>query len=307
MLQVVRHRLAPNTANAQLPSTCSSVCRATSRHGDPPYGVVLVERKGTTVWIVNQFCEFDCGHTMGFPQPAKIGRMTTPPELRRVFPWPGEPVTVRSAYTAERTPRPDRPWLGLSMVTSLDGSIAVEGASGGLGNSNDLDVLLTLRSMADMILVGAGTVRAEGYGPPRQQGQRVGVVTNRADVDLDSDLFAGGAGFVITNEAATIDESRVEVLRSGSERVDIGGAVRRLREIDPNVTYVQAEGGAGLNGSLLDADVIDELDLSISPHLVGGSGPRVTSGAGEELRRFELAHLLSDTDGFVFSRWTRAC
>jgi len=192
------------------------------------------------------------------------------------------------------------------MVMSLDGSISVDGLSGGLGNPNDVDVLLTLRSMADMILVGAGTVREEGYGPPKKRGQRVGVVTNSADVDLDSDLFASGAGFVITNEAADIDESRVDVLRSGPERVDVARAVRRLGEIDPAVTYVQAEGGAGFNGSLLDADVIDELDLSISPNLAGGSGPRITAGAAEHLRRFELSHLLSDTDGFVFGRWIRA-
>jgi riboflavin biosynthesis pyrimidine reductase len=193
------------------------------------------------------------------------------------------------------------------MVSSLDGSIAVDGTSGGLGNPNDLEILLTLRSFADMILVGAGTVRGEGYGPPKKAGQRIGVVTNSGSVDLDSDLFASGAGFVITNDRAELDESRVQVLRSGRDRVEIGRAVRRLDEIDPSVTYVQAEGGAGFNGSLLDADVIDELDLSVSPHLAGGSGPRLTSGASEALRKFALAHLLVDADGFVFSRWIRAC
>ena len=232
--------------------------------------------------------------------------MTSSPELRRVLPDPAEPTTVRAAYTAERRPRNDRPWIGLCMVASLDGSIALDGASGGLGNPNDLDVLLTLRSIADMILVGAGTVRGEGYGPPKKQGQRIGVVTNRGDVDLDSDLFTSGAGFVITNEAAAVDESRVDVLRSGVERVDIASAVTRLSEIDPSVTYVQAEGGASFNGSLLDAGVIDELDLSLSPNLVGGQGPRLTSGATERRRRFELAHLLTDSAGFVFSRWIRA-
>lgn len=233
--------------------------------------------------------------------------MTSPPELCRVFPTRDETVTVRSAYTATRTPHSDRPWIGLCMVSSLDGSIAVEGASGDLGNPNDLDVLLTLRSIADMILVGAGTARGEGYGPPTKQGQRIGVVTNSGNVDLATELFASGAGFVITNEAATIDDARVDVLRSGAERVDIAGAVTRLHEIDPNVAYVQAEGGAGFNGSLLDADVIDELDLSLSPHLAGGAGPRLTAGASEGLRGFELAHLLADSDGFVFSRWIRAC
>ena len=193
------------------------------------------------------------------------------------------------------------------MVSSLDGSIAVDGTSGGLGNPNDLEVLLTLRSLADMILVGAGTVRGEGYGPPEKTGQRIGVVTNRGNVDLDRDLFTSGAGFVNTNEAAEVDETRVEVLRAGTDQVDEAAAVTRLDEIDPSVRYVQAEGGAGFNGSLLDAGVIDELDLSLSPHLVGGDGPRLTTGAAEGLQGFELAHLLVDSDGFVFSRWTRAC
>jgi riboflavin biosynthesis pyrimidine reductase len=193
------------------------------------------------------------------------------------------------------------------MVTSLDGSIAVDGASGSLGNPNDLEVLLTLRSMADMIIVGAGTANGEGYGPPAKTGQRIGVATNSGNVDLDSDLFASGAGFVITNESAAVDEARVDVLRAGRERLDIAAAVARLTEIDPGVTYVQAEGGASFNGSLLDHDLIDELDMTVSPHLVGGAGQRLTTGAIEALRRFELAHLLADSDGFLFSRWLRAC
>lgn len=234
-----------------------------------------------------------------------IGAMTAPP-LTRLLPAPAGETSVREAYAAARTPHVGRPWIGLCMVASLDGSIAVEGASGKLGNANDLDVLLTLRSIADMILVGAGTVRGEGYGPPRKEGQRIGVVTNSGSVDLDRDLFASGAGFVITNERAEVDEGRVQVLRSGRDDVDLAGAIGRLHEIDAAVTYVQAEGGAALNGSLLDHDLVDELDLTTSPHLVGGSGPRVTTGATEALRRFEPAHVLVDTDGFVFGRWLRA-
>lgn len=233
--------------------------------------------------------------------------MAVTPELRRIHPSPAEAISVQAAYTAERHAHVDRPWIGLCMVMSLDGSIAVEGASGKLGNPNDLDVLLTLRSIADMILVGAGTVRGEGYGPPAKTGQRIGVVTNSGGVDLDSALFASGAGFVITSESAEVDESRVQVVRAGRDRVDIGDAVTRLTEIDPDVTYVQAEGGAAFNGSLLDHDLIDELDLTVSPHLVGGVGPRLTTHASERLRRFELGHLLADSDGFVFSRWLRAC
>lgn len=214
---------------------------------------------------------------------------------------------MRAAYDVDRPVHADRPWVGLCMVASLDGSIAVDGSSGTLGNRNDLDVLLTLRSLADGLLVGAGTVRGEGYGPPKKPGQRIGVVTNRGSVDLDSELFTSGAGFVITNEQADVDESRVDVLRAGRDRVDIAAALARLGEFVPAVRYVQAEGGASFNASLLDADLIDELDLTLSPHLVGGTGPRLTAGASESLHRFTLAHLLADDEGFVFSRWLRAC
>jgi riboflavin biosynthesis pyrimidine reductase len=227
------------------------------------------------------------------------------PALRRVLPLPVVATSVESAYTVDRTAHTDRPWIGLCMVTSLDGTIAVGGGSGGLGNPNDLNVLLTLRSLADMILVGAGTVAGEGYGPPEKPGQRLGVVTNSGNVDLDTDLFTSGAGFVVTTERTEIDDDRVEVLRAGRDRVDLVEAVARLTEVDPGVSYVQAEGGAGFNASLLDGDLIDELDLTLSPRLVGGDGPRLTSGATEGLRGFELAHLLTDDDGFVFGRWLR--
>ena len=233
--------------------------------------------------------------------------MSTPPALQRLLPHPTCTTSVRAAYDVERPVHPDRPWIGLCMVSSLDGSISVDGASGTLGNPNDLDILLTLRNLADLILVGSGTVSGEGYGPPTKPGQRIGVVTNRGSVDLDSELFTSGAGFVIANEQTDIDESRVDVLRAGRDRVDIGEAVTRLGEIVPGVRHVQAEGGASFNASLLDADVLDEFALTLSPHLVGGDGPRITNGASESMRGYTLAHLLVDDEGFVFSRWLRAC
>ena len=233
--------------------------------------------------------------------------MPTPPALRRLLPYPASTISVRAAYDVERPVHPDRPWVGLCMVTSLDGSISVGGGSGTLGNPNDLDILLTLRSLADVLIVGAGTVTGEGYGPPKKPGQRIGVVTNRGSVDLDSELFTSGAGFVIASEQTVIDDTRVDVLRAGHDRVDVAEAIGRLGELVPGVRYVQAEGGAGFNASLLDADVIDELDLTWSPHLVGGDGARLTNGASEALRRYTLAQLLADDEGFVFSRWLRAC
>ncbi len=70
------------------------------------------------------------------------------------------------------------------MIASLDGAVAVDGTSGALGNANDREVLLTLRDLADVVLVGAGTASGEGYGPPRKPGLRIGVVTNSGQVDL---------------------------------------------------------------------------------------------------------------------------
>lgn len=238
--------------------------------------------------------------------------MSPPPSppsgLRRLFPTTGiaDIVTVAEAYDVERTPPAGRPFVGVCMVASLDGSVVVDGGSGALGNDRDLEVLVTLRRLADLVLVGAGTVRGEGYGPPSKAGQRIGVVTNSGDVDLDRDLFTSGAGFLVTADATQVDETRVEVLRAGGDRVDIVEAVSRLTEIVPGVSYVQAEGGPVLNGTLLDHDLVDELDLSISPFLAGGDGPRVTSGATERLRSFTPAHLLCDDEGFVFSRWVRS-
>jgi riboflavin biosynthesis pyrimidine reductase len=191
------------------------------------------------------------------------------------------------------------------MIASLDGAVAVGGTSGALGNPNDREVLLTLRELADVILVGAGTARGEGYGPPGKPGLRVGVVTNSGSVDLATPLFESGAGFVIAPESAAIDDGAVDVLRAGAERVDLAVAIERIGTLVPGVRTVQAEGGPTLNAALLEADLIDELDLTLSPRLVGGDSPRVTRDAAAVDARFALAHLLADDEGFVFGRWLR--
>jgi riboflavin biosynthesis pyrimidine reductase len=225
-------------------------------------------------------------------------------KMRRLVPDPAGPVqSVREHY---EVPRPDTPenraWIAVCMVSSLDGAIAVEGRSQGLSNPNDTEVLLTLRDIADLILVGAGTVRDEVYGPPRKSGQRVAVVTNTGRVDLESPLFTSGAGFLVCPE--NLPAMPVDTLRCGSERVDLPQAVARLGEMVPGLKLVQAEGGAMLNGALAAADLIDELNLTVSPQLVGGTSPRLMT-ADSLQRNFNLAHLLVDEQSFLFSRWVR--
>ncbi len=225
--------------------------------------------------------------------------------MRRLLPGPAEDVTIDEAYAAPLATPPGRPWLQLSMVTSIDGSTVVDGDSGALSSSNDTAVLSRLRRLADVIIVGAGTVRGEGYGPPKKAGQRIGVVTGTGSIDLTTPLFETGAGFVITTDEASITAD-VDIVRAGSGEVDLRAAVARLGDVCERCAVVQAEGGARLNGALLDADLIDEIDVTTSPLAVGGGGPRLATDAGDLTHRYELAQLVVDEQSFVFSRWRRA-
>ena len=184
------------------------------------------------------------------------------------------------------------------MVSGLDGSTVVDRNSRGLSNPTDQELLLTLRSFADVILVGAATVRAEGYGPPRLPGQRIAVVSRTGDFDFGSPLFTSGKVLLLLPENAP--PVPVPSLRAGNGQIDIAAALTHL-----DAQVVQAEGGATLNGLLAAADCIDELNLSISPQINGGDGQRVTSGAPALAHRMRLAHVLED-DGFLFTRYLRA-
>ncbi|MGD9999247.1 MAG: dihydrofolate reductase family protein [Ilumatobacteraceae bacterium] len=217
--------------------------------------------------------------------------------MRRLHPHPVERIGVLEAYDVDR-PRPtSRPWLELCMVASVDGSTVIDHRSGALSSDADREVLSTLRSLADVIIVGAGTVRAEGYGPPRKAGQRIGVVSRRGDVDLTTPLFTSGAGFLIVPRSAP--PLAVDTVRAGEHDVDL---VEALAQLDAD--FVHAEGGPSLNAALAEADVIDELNLTISPLLAGGTGPRVTAGAAQFVRSLELAHVLEDAS-FLFTRYVR--
>ena len=127
-------------------------------------------------------------------------------------------------------------------------------------------MLLTLRRIADLIIVGAGTVRAEGYGAAEEAGpadRRRQPQRQRRPVDLP--LFASGAGFLIVPEDAP--GTPIETVRAGDGEVDLAAALQRLPG-DPR--FVQAEGGPSLNGALAAADLVDEINLTTSPLVVGG-------------------------------------
>lgn len=198
----------------------------------------------------------------------------------------GREITASEAYGITRPtavdPRGKRPWVGMCMVSGIDGSTVVNGSSQALSGDADRSVLVALRQVADVILVGAGTVRDEGYGPPSKAGQRIAVVSASGNVDQTLPLFTSGSGFVVAP-------------RDG----DFHSLVTSL----PG-EFVQLEGGARLNASMVDADLVDEINLTVSPNVTGGDGPRLTNGARNVLQRFDLHHVLED-DGFVFLRYVR--
>lgn len=225
--------------------------------------------------------------------------------MRRVHPGPAVDVDVDEAYGAVTRPPPaSRPWVMVTMIATLDGAVTVDGRSGSLGNRNDSAVLMATRAAADVVLVGAGTVRAEGYGQPGKPGQRIGVVTATGAIDIASSLFTSGSGFLVVPGGASTP-SEVPTLRIGDGRVDLRAAIGALASfLGEPVSVVQVEGGPNLNAQLVDAGLVDEFNITIAPMVVSGSAARLTTGSAALLQPLDLAHLLVDDEGYVFTRWT---
>ncbi|MBG0818075.1 pyrimidine reductase family protein [Planomonospora sp. ID82291] len=211
----------------------------------------------------------------------------------------------------------------VNMVASADGGIWLKGLSGGLSGAGDRRVFGVLRGLADVILAGAETVRSEGYGPARPReswralragrpaAPTIAVVTRGLELDLDSPLFTeaepDARTIVVTCAAAPADRRaraarHADVIVAGDDRVDLAAAVGELGE--RGLGRILCEGGARINGQLAAADVIDELCLTVSPVLVGGSAARVLAGP-DVLARLRLAHVLEE-DGFLFTRYVRS-
>lgn len=215
---------------------------------------------------------------------------------------------------------PDADHLRTVMVSSVDGAATVDGRVGSLTSPADQRLLLTLRAVSDVVLVGAGTVRAEGYGPLRVEedvaARRVGrgqtahpglaVVTSSGRLDLEHPLFTEAVTrplVVTTGSAVTAALTAVaDVVTAGAETLDLTGALAALRR--RGLRRVVCEGGARLNESLLAADLVDELVLTTSPALVGGDAARIVTGAGlRPPRRARLTSVLTEDD-HLFTRWS---
>jgi riboflavin biosynthesis pyrimidine reductase len=217
--------------------------------------------------------------------------------MRRLLPEPSETVEATTAYADPGRRGRGRPWLLVNMVASIDGATAVNGVSGALGGAGDHELFMGLRTLADIVLVGAATVRAEGYGPPKRAGLRVAVVTARADLDFESPLFASGAAFVVAPEDGP--ELPVPTVRAGRGSVDLAAALPRL-----GGEVVLCEGGPRLNAHLLAADLVDELCVTVGPVVVAGHSKRLVDGPDIPPARFRLAQVL-EQDSELYLRYLR--
>ena len=219
-----------------------------------------------------------------------------------------------------------RRWVRANMVSSLDGAVTADGLSAPLSGPADKQVFRVLRGLADVVLVGAGTVRTEGYARPvvaREQfaapraeaGQSpaaaVAVVSARLDVDFDSPLYreAVTPTITVTTEDAPADRLTAareagEVLLAGRGRVDLVAATDLLAASGRG--RILCEGGPKLLAAVAAAGRLDELCLTIAPRLVAGEGLRALDGPAFDPPLPLTLHTLLIADGFLFARYLMA-
>jgi riboflavin biosynthesis pyrimidine reductase len=239
--------------------------------------------------------------------------------VRRLFPDPAE-LDDDGLAVAYRMPAGRH--LRVNFIAALDGASSVEGRSGGLGSDGDRRVFRVLRALADAVLVGAGTAAAEGYRPITSDSPvglvrtRLGrpavapvvIVSRRASLAREDQLVTDAVAPTLLVTCAAADPGRraalsaagVEVLVCGDDDVDLTAAVDALA--DRGLEQLVCEGGPTLFRAALAAGVVDELDLSIAPLLVGG-GPGLVPSALPAPARAQLTQVLTEDD-VLFTRWS---
>lgn len=237
--------------------------------------------------------------------------------MRRLLPDPAE---LDDAALVEAYRVPAGRHVRVNFVTSLDGSVTVDGRSEGLGSPGDRRIFQTLRALADVVLVGHGTAASEGYRPitaestvgrlrasiGRPPTGSIAVVSRRASLDPAGRLVTGALSPTILVTCAAADAGRREALAAagvvvlvcGDDDVDLPLAVDRLAALGHE--HVLCEGGPALFRDALAAGVVDELDLSIAPALVGGTHRLLQGLPG--VVRLDLRQLLEE-DGLLFTRY----
>lgn len=223
---------------------------------------------------------------------------------------------------------PDVRVLRANMISSVDGAATTAGTSGGLGDAGDRRLFALQRELADVVVVGAGTARAENYGGARMsvaqrrrrlargQGEVPPIALVTRSGSLAHDLLVLTDSEVpplVLTCAASVAAARDRV-GSAAEVIDCSGpdpdqvdlSVLLDRLGGRGLLRVLTEGGPSLLGAFLGQDLLDELCLTTAPMLIGGSAPRIASGNVDVATRMRRAHILADDEGYLYSRYRRA-
>lgn len=231
--------------------------------------------------------------------------------MERLVPDPG-PTSVTdqlSAYRPWEDPPAERPRVALNFVGTLDGRASIDGRSGPIGSATDTAMLVGLRQRFDAVMIGAGTMRVERYGPivssPERRAERESLglpgdpltaIVGSLDLPWDAGLFTAGGGRVVLFTADEGDPpptaTPVEVVRASEGRVDMEAALRHLRA-HHDVHALLCEGGPRLHSQLQAGGLADELFLTIAPKLVG-AGATILEGALPEVAELDLVWLLQE-------------
>lgn len=223
--------------------------------------------------------------------------------FRRLLPGPPEEglAAVDLAAAVPVDPPAARPFVLLNMIATADGRATIAGRTGTIANRADYELFHALRERVDAVMVGAETVRVEGYGP---MAQLAVVVSRSVELPVDRGLLAAEGNRVVVVTPSPDRElppcaANVTYLREA----DLAVALRRLRE-QHGVASIDCEGGPGLNATLVPAGLVDELHVVTASKLAGGRDP-LTILSGDTLDPPVDLSLLSlhESGGYLFARY----
>jgi riboflavin biosynthesis pyrimidine reductase len=209
--------------------------------------------------------------------------------------WPDRAPVTADDLVGEAAAPEGRPWVSGIMVSSLDGRATLEGTSRKLGGPQDLEMLRALRRRADALIVGPGTVAAEGYGPLPCPAV---LVSRSFELPWEAGLFAAPGQRVLLYTRA---DGSVPDLPADVEIVpedDLRAVLADLRT--RGIERLLCEGGPTINRALLDAGLLDELFLTLSPVVSGEGPPIVADGPSAPLTLRSVA----TADGDLYLRYS---
>lgn len=241
--------------------------------------------------------------------------------LHRLLPDPGETTVLDqvAGFRPFESPPPDRPYTYTNFALTLDGKAAIDGRSGGIGSEADTAMLVGLRTRADAVMIGSGTMRAERYGrvvgdPVKRKLRESNglaadplmvILSGRLDLPWDAPLFTEGAGEVLIFTASDAEPPEtvtpVELIRQEGG-IDLTTAMGQLRA-ERGIRSLLCEGGPTLHAELVTAGLVDELFLTRAPKLAGGEGPELFEGLDAGERDMELLWLLTNGEGELYARY----